>query len=133
MSAEILEAGFVSRLFDLRGRVAAVVGGGSGLGAAMAVGLAQAGAAVAVVDIAADGAERTRAEIAGSGGEASTVRCDVTDRGAVEAAVAAVLATHGRVDILVNSRRHRLPLPGRGTFRRTASTPCSTSTSRAPT
>lgn len=103
MSAAILEAGFVSRLFDLRGRVAAVVGGGSGLGAAMAVGLAQAGAAVAVVDIAADGAERTRAEIAGGGGEASTVRCDVTDRGAVEAAVAAVLATHGRVDILVNS------------------------------
>jgi NAD(P)-dependent dehydrogenase (short-subunit alcohol dehydrogenase family) len=103
VSEQILEAGLVPRLFDLRGRVAAVVGGGSGLGAAMAVGLAQAGAAVAVVDIGDEGAEVTRAEIAGNGGAATALRCDITDRAAVEAAVAAVLEAHGRVDILVNS------------------------------
>ena len=103
MTGQILEPGLVGRLFDLDGRVAAVVGGGSGLGAAMAVGLAQAGAAIAVVDIADEGAERTCAEIAGAGGSASAVHCDVTASGDVEGAVAAVLATHGRVDVLINS------------------------------
>ena len=55
--------GYVAALFGLAGRVAIVTGGGSGLGAAMAKGLAQAGAAVAVVDIDDAGAAQTVATI----------------------------------------------------------------------
>ena len=62
--------GFVDGLFRLDDRVAAVTGGGSGLGAAMAKGLAQAGAAVAIVDVADEGAAHTVATIEEQGGVA---------------------------------------------------------------
>jgi len=57
-------AGFVDGLFRLDGRVAVVTGGGSGLGAAMAKGLAQSGAALAIVDIGDEGMQRTVGTIA---------------------------------------------------------------------
>ena len=56
-------AGYVADLFRLDGRVAAVTGGSSGLGAAMAKGLAQAGAALAIVDVNDEGSARTVANI----------------------------------------------------------------------
>jgi NAD(P)-dependent dehydrogenase (short-subunit alcohol dehydrogenase family) len=96
-------AGYVERLFRLDGRVAAVTGGGSGLGAAMAKGLAQAGARLAVVDVDDEGAARTVATIEEQGGSAIAVRCDVTDSDAVERAAAKATAELGRVDVLVNS------------------------------
>ena len=52
-------ADYVANLFDIRGRVAVVTGGGSGLGAAIATGFAQAGARVVVVDINDEGAAAT--------------------------------------------------------------------------
>ncbi len=101
--SQILPAGFVASAFSLEGRVAAVTGGGSGLGAAMSAGLAQAGATIAVLDVDADKAAEVAAAIADAGGEAFAQPCDVTDSAAVTATAAEVVARTGRVDVLVNS------------------------------
>jgi|SRR5579884_558160 len=95
--------GFVDGLFRLDGRVAVVTGGGSGLGAAMAAGLAQAGARVAVVDVNEEGAEATAASIADAGGEAATFGGDVTQSAVVDGLVADISAHFGPIGILVNS------------------------------
>src|SRR5207253_4387632 len=78
-------AGYVDGLFRLDGRVAVVTGGGSGLGTAMAKGLAQAGAALAIVDVNDEGAAGTVATIRDQGGTAAAMGCDVTDKAAVDA------------------------------------------------
>jgi NAD(P)-dependent dehydrogenase (short-subunit alcohol dehydrogenase family) len=96
-------AGYVDGLFRLDGRVAVVTGGGSGLGAAMAKGLAQAGASLAIVDLNDEGAARTVATIAEQGGRAFAMHCDVTDKAAVDVLADRVVSELGRVDVLVNS------------------------------
>lgn len=96
----ILPDGFVAQAFSLEGRVAAVTGGASGLGAAICAGLAQAGARVAVLDVDAARAQQVADEL---GDAAFAVACDVTDAAAVEAAAAEVAAAGGRADVLVNS------------------------------
>src|SRR5207253_6640146 len=96
-------AGYVESLFRLDGRVAAVTGGGSGLGAAMAKGLAQAGAALAIVDVNDEGAARTAATIEEQGGRAVAMRCDVTQKREVDALADRVVEELGRADVLVNS------------------------------
>lgn len=98
-----IPADYVATMFDLRDRVAVVTGGGSGLGAAIAIGYAQAGVRVVIADVNDAGAAATKATIDAQGGSATTIHLDVTDREAVEAAADAVILSHGRVDILVNS------------------------------
>jgi NAD(P)-dependent dehydrogenase (short-subunit alcohol dehydrogenase family) len=98
-----LPQGFVAGLFSLESRVAVVTGGASGLGAAIAAGLAQAGAAMAVVDLDAGRAEEVCASIADGGGTATPFTADVTDSTAVDRAVAEVVSALGQVDVLVNS------------------------------
>jgi NAD(P)-dependent dehydrogenase (short-subunit alcohol dehydrogenase family) len=96
-------AGYAGRLFDLRDRVAVVTGGGSGLGAAMAIGLAQVGAKVVVADVNAKGADATRAVIEEQKGASVAATLDVTDRKAVEALADKAQGDYGRIDILINS------------------------------
>src|SRR5438132_7402245 len=77
--------GYADTLFRLDGRAAVVTGGGSGLGAAMAKGLAQAGAAVAIVDVNEQGAAATVQTIEEQGGRAVALPCDVTSKQEVDA------------------------------------------------
>ena len=95
--------GYATKLFDLSGRVAVVTGGGSGLGAAMAVGFGQVGVHVIVADVNVAGAEATAAIIRDQGGSAAAVKLDVTRRDECFGLAAAIERERGTVDILVNS------------------------------
>ena len=88
---------------DLSGRVAVVTGGGSGIGAAIANGFAQAGAKVAVIDRDGDAAANVAARLAAAGGSAIAFTCDVTRQDALGAVVGEVTARFGASDILVNN------------------------------
>ncbi|WP_431267638.1 SDR family NAD(P)-dependent oxidoreductase [Dankookia sp. P2] len=89
----------------LAGRVALVTGGASGIGRAIAVRFAREGAAVVIADITEqvrEGGAPTHAMLAAEGLPVSQVAADVSNEADCEAAVAATLARHGRLDILVN-------------------------------
>ena len=75
-----IPADFVALMFNLRGRVAVITGGGSGLGEAIAIGYAQAGVRVVIADVNEDGAAATKATIEAQGGTAMTLHLDVTDK-----------------------------------------------------
>jgi 2-hydroxycyclohexanecarboxyl-CoA dehydrogenase len=90
-----------SRTLD--GHVAVVTGAGRGIGRAIALRLASAGAAVGVLDLAGAAAEQVAAEIGAAGGTAAAVAADVTDRAAVGAAMATVRRRLGPVAVLVNN------------------------------
>ena len=90
-------------IFDLGGRVAAVIGGTGVLGGAMCHGLAAAGAAVAVLGRSQERADARVAAIEASGGTAVAVLVDAVDRASLEAARESIEARLGPVDILVNA------------------------------
>ena len=94
--------GSVRGLFDLSGRVAVVTGAASGLGRAIAGGLAAHGASIFAGDIDEPGLATTLEGIRGRGGRAEGIRCDVSDEASVAALFSAADAAFGRVDILVN-------------------------------
>lgn len=88
--------------FDLRGRVAAVTGAGSGIGRATAQVLAAAGAVVYCADVREPEVLETAAEIAASGGTAFGHSVDVAELEEVQALVDSAVAEHGRIDIMCN-------------------------------
>lgn len=90
-------------MFELNGRVALITGGASGLGEAIAHGLAQQGAAVVLADRDAERLQKVSAELEETGAQVSTVELDVTDRPGVDRAVAGVVEDQGSLDIVVNS------------------------------
>ncbi len=97
----------------LAGKVVLITGASSGIGAALARGCASAGATVALVARRGDQLEAVAAEARSLGGHTTTHVADLTDLAACDAVVAAVTATHGRIDVLINNagRSIRRPLP----------------------
>jgi len=89
--------------FDLNGRTAVVIGGTSGIGRAIAHGLAQSGADVVCTSRRTEEVEKTALEIEGLGRR--TIRCasDVSSRESIEHLLAECVKSFGKVDILVNS------------------------------
>jgi NAD(P)-dependent dehydrogenase (short-subunit alcohol dehydrogenase family) len=85
-------------MFDLRGHVALVTGGNSGIGLGMAHGLAQAGADVCIWGTNAERNESAAAELAKHGTRVRALRCDVREEAAVAEAFAETVRTFGRVD-----------------------------------
>lgn len=85
----------------LTGKIAAVTGGGSGIGQAAAVRLAEEGCNLAVIDRNVAGAQATVARIRAAGGTAEAIVADVSIEADIEAAFARVVARFGRLDILV--------------------------------
>lgn len=87
----------------LEGKAVIVTGGGGGIGGATCLRFARAGAAVGVLDLNPEAAERVAGQIREAGGRALAIRCDITERASVDAAVAAVEQGLGPVDVLVNN------------------------------
>lgn len=87
---------------DLRSKAAVVIGGTSGLGRVLALGLANAGADVAASSRRLEQVEAVAAEIEALGRKTVRVPCDVRDRTSLEEALAVALENFGKVDILVN-------------------------------
>src|SRR5205814_1947093 len=90
-------------LFDLSGQVALVTGASRGLGWAMARVLAGAGAHIVLNGRNAETLAQRRAELMAAGRAAEVAAFDVADAAAAVAAVSAIGARHGRLDILVSN------------------------------
>jgi NAD(P)-dependent dehydrogenase (short-subunit alcohol dehydrogenase family) len=98
-------------LFDLKGRVAVVTGGTTGLGHAIALGLAEAGADVVASSRRMEQVDKVATEIEGLGRRTLRAASDVLDRASLEALHDAVIKDFGKVDILVNAAgvTHKVP------------------------
>jgi 2-deoxy-D-gluconate 3-dehydrogenase len=93
----------VAQLFDLSGRVALVTGGNGGLGLAMALGLAQAGANIAVAARNPDKTAAALVKIQAEGVRATGIQVDLTQEAEIQRMVTETVAALGRLDILINN------------------------------
>jgi len=93
--------GYLDELFGLKGKAALVTGGGRGIGQAVAIGLAKAGAAVAIFSR--TGAGETVKRIKAAGGTAIDIIADVTDEAQVDAGIEEVLRRLGSLDVVFNN------------------------------
>ena len=96
------EIGMNQGLFDLTGKVAVVVGGTSGIGLAMALGLADAGADVVATSRRQEQVDEAAAAIEAKGRKTLRMASDVGDRGSLEKLLEGTLAEFKQVDILIN-------------------------------
>lgn len=88
---------------DLNGKVAAVTGGGNGIGKACAIAFMENGAEIALIDYSASALAQAKEEIEASGGKCRTYVCDVTSVQQINETFAQIEADSGRLDILLNS------------------------------
>lgn len=102
---------YLTELFGLEGRVAAVTGGGGHLCGEMARAFGRAGCKVAVLDLRLEKAEAVSAQINGAGGTAIGVQLDATVKASFEAALAQISVAFGGVDIAVNGAGINSPRP----------------------
>ena len=90
-------------LFDLTGKTAFVTGASRGIGRAIAVAFAQAGADLALVARTAEGLADTAADVTAAGRKAVIIPADVTDQAGVAEAVTSAIDELGHIDIVVNN------------------------------
>ena len=102
----------VKNIFSLEGKKALVIGGGGGIGQAIATGLSEAGAEVAIASRNKEKLEKVAAQIGEKTGSAVRVyECDVTDEAQVEKLAADFIGDNGCIDILVNSQGYNKKYP----------------------
>ncbi|PIB29511.1 short-chain dehydrogenase [Maribacter sp. 4U21] len=88
--------------FSLKGKEAVVTGGGSGIGKAISLALAEHGAIIHILELKAEHAKDTAKAITASGGKANIYECDVANGALVESTFKAILKK-GSIDILINN------------------------------
>lgn len=91
-----------SKLFDLSGKTAVIVGGTSGIGLAMAIGLAEAGADVVATSRRQEQVDEAASAIEAAGGRTLRQTSDVADRASLDTLCTATITAFGKVDILIN-------------------------------
>jgi len=92
----------MEKLFDIKGKVIAITGGGGVLCGTMAKALGEAGAKIAVMDLIETAAEKVADEIKSSDGRAVAVKCNVLDKKSLESAHEKITSGLGKIDILIN-------------------------------
>lgn len=92
-----------NQLFDLSGNVALITGGNGGIGRGIAIGLAEAGASIAIFGRNEEKNKNTLAELRAIGIPAMALHVDVTNRSSLEPAVEKVVKELGKITILVNN------------------------------
>ncbi len=102
---------YLTELYGLQGKIAALMGGGGYLISEMAAALGKAGVKVALLDVRLDEAEKVAAKIRGEGGQAIAIRVDVTQRSEIDHALDETLKRFGDVDILINGAGVNAPTP----------------------
>ncbi len=90
-------------MFSLKDKVVVITGGGSGIGRAISLLFADRGAYVFVLDTDEVGAEKLRADIVQKGGRSDFKKCDISKREEVSNAISLLVASAGRIDIVVNN------------------------------
>jgi gluconate 5-dehydrogenase len=90
-------------MFSLEGKVAFIPGGSGGIGSALAAGMCEAGAQIAVVDRDGDGLDRTCRRMRDAGSHPLPIAADLTSKEAAQRAVAETVEHYGRLDIIVNA------------------------------
>lgn len=93
----------IAQLFDLKGKSAIVTGGAMGIGQAIALRLAEAGAAITIADVNLNAANATIEQIKAQGGKAQAVHADTASVADAKRVVEMTLTAFGSIDILVNN------------------------------
>jgi len=94
---------YLADMFSVQGKVALVTGASRGLGKAMALGLAKAGAKLIITSTTQTNLQETVEAIESEGAEVMALGCDQSDYGQIDAVFAAIAERYGRLDILVNN------------------------------
>ncbi|TLS37455.1 SDR family NAD(P)-dependent oxidoreductase [Pseudalkalibacillus caeni] len=97
--------------FDLKDKVAVVTGGGRGIGRALAIGLAEAGADVAILARTEKDLEEVAVHITNAGRKVYKIQADITNKDAVDQAVEQIVTRAGKIDILINNAGMNIRTP----------------------